>query len=165
MTDPSLDDVVASRNNGSRMSMDQLLERSPDMRRALVALERSLGSSGVLEFRLAELAFLRASVVNGCGACIRRHALLAKRRGINESTVQSVLLDESHAHVSLTPPEVAIIRFVDALSASPPCLDQNTIDAVSKYSGSNELVDLALIVAAASALNRLVLASQYLPTN
>jgi AhpD family alkylhydroperoxidase len=161
MSDPSLDDVIAGRGNGSRMSIDQLLERSPDMRRALVALEQSLGSSGGLEFRLAELAFLRASVVNGCGTCIRRHASLARRQGINESTVQSVLLDESHAHGSLTPPELAIIRFVDALSASPPYLHQSTFDAMSKHFENNELVDLALIVAAASALNRLVLTSRY----
>jgi AhpD family alkylhydroperoxidase len=150
---------VTNAAGSTSTNLDRLLARSPDLRRALVALDQSLGSSGTLDPGLAELAFLRASVVNGCGACVRRHASLARHRGLNESVVRALLSDEEGPAHALGPRERAIIRFVDALSATPCDLDRHLVDAVAEHLDGDQLSELGLIVATASALNRLVLVS------
>jgi AhpD family alkylhydroperoxidase len=127
-----------------------------------VALDQSLGSSGALDPRVAEFVFLRASVVNGCGTCVRRHASLARHRGLDESVLRALLSDEGDPADALGLRERAIIRFVDALSASPRDLDRHLVDAVAEHLDKDQLADLVLIVATASALNRLVLVSRQL---
>jgi AhpD family alkylhydroperoxidase len=56
---------------------------APDSLKAMMALEASIGASG-LEPRLLELVRMRASQINGCAYCIHMHATAARAHGETE---------------------------------------------------------------------------------
>jgi AhpD family alkylhydroperoxidase len=138
------------------MSADPTLDvAAPDLLGTAVLLDQMLSPRVTLAMADAELVFLRASVINGCGRCVRTHARRAEKLGISADQLQN-LLDPDAAHKAFDERTRAALLFVDALSRSPGELDTDVIGSALDAWGQADTASLALVTAVAAAINRLV---------
>lgn len=56
----------------------------------------------------------------------------------------------------------AVIKFTDALTLAPRTLDREVVDALAEHLDEEQIAELVLVIATASALNRIVLFSRHL---
>jgi len=87
---------------------------------------------------------------------------MARRRGIDPALLQVILSGEKVPCPSLPPRENAVVGFVDALALSPADIDEARVYEAADHLGDRGVAQLVLIVAAASALNRIVMFSDHL---
>jgi AhpD family alkylhydroperoxidase len=127
----------------------------PDAFKALQAFDTAIKAAGVSE-RTLELMHLRASQINGCGACVDMHPKLAKRRGETDERLFAVGAWRDTPY--FTPAERAALALTEAVTRlndrADPVPDQIWNDAAEHYD-ETQLASLLLSIAAINVWNRL----------
>ena len=127
----------------------------PDAMKALQALAASTKQSGVSE-RMLELLYLRASQINGCGACVDGHPRIAKKLGETDERLFAVAAwrespyfsDAERAALALTE---AVTRLNDRADAVP----DEVWDEAARHYDEAQLAGLVVAIATINAFNRI----------
>ncbi len=127
----------------------------PDAMAALAALSRA-AESGTVPAATHKLVHLRASQINGCGACVDMHA--RELRHLGESDERIVAASAWRETPYFTDAERAALALTEAATRvadrPDPVSDQVWDDAADHYD-EKELAGLLVSIAAINAWNRL----------
>jgi AhpD family alkylhydroperoxidase len=132
----------------------------PGSYEALQALHASIAATG-LDPKLTELISLRASQINGCGACAVQHPKIARRLGETDDRIFAVaawrdapfFTDAERAALELTE---ALTRLADR--GDPVC--DELWDEAARCFDETELAAVLLAIASINVWNRLNVATR-----
>ena len=137
----------------------------PDAMKALQALGASTRQSGISE-RMLELLYLRASQINGCGACVDGHPRIARKLGETDERLFAVaawrespyFTDAERAALALTE---AVTRLSDRADAVP----DEVWDEAARHYDEKALAALVIAIANINVWNRLNAATRQVAGN
>lgn len=130
------------------------LRLSPDVYRAMLALNNSVRQSG-LDPRLQELVKIRASQINGCAFCIDAHTKDARTRGESEQRIYG--LSAWREAPFYTARERAALALTEAITlvAEGQVPDDVYAEAAAQFAEA-ELAGLVWVAVAINAWNRAI---------
>ncbi len=109
-------------------------------------------NKGTVEAKYKELAYLRASMVNGCEYCTRAHSASSKRAGVTAEQIaalpfykRSPLFDEK---------EKATILYADRVTRAATTIRAAELEDLRKFYDEGQIVELTLAVCMANFTNR-----------
>lgn len=144
-------DALASRA-GKVPNIFAVMAHRPDVLQTFLPLFKAIVNQGTVEAKFKELAYLRASMVNGCEYCTRAHIASSKRAGVTEEQVaalpfyqRSPLFDEK---------EKATILFADRVTRGAATIREPQIEELRKFYDEGQIVELTLVICVANFTNR-----------
>src|SRR5262249_26516598 len=135
---------------GTVLHMFKAMAHSPEMFQAFMALNSAMGRMK-LDPKLRELAYLKASQVNGCDYCQHYHTKSGKAAGLTEGQIGSVARAEPGGDYSEL--EWDVLRFADQVTRKAKA-DDALVARLKRHLSDRELVELTLAVALANFTNR-----------
>ncbi|MBX6312780.1 MAG: carboxymuconolactone decarboxylase family protein [Isosphaeraceae bacterium] len=135
---------------GSMLNMFKALAHNPDLLQGFMALNGAMSKSK-LSPKLRELAYLRASQINGCDYCQHYHTRSGQKAGLSESQIQAMGRPEPGSEFDEL--EWDILRFADQVTRRARA-DDELIARLKQRLSDRELVELTATVALANFTNR-----------
>jgi uncharacterized peroxidase-related enzyme len=122
----------------------------PDAMKDFARLYNGIMGPGPLGWRLKEMIYLAVSTVNECSYCTSHHIETARQAGLTDREIEDI---QAETDQSFTPRERAALRYARELTrtAAP---ENDTRDAAWKVFSTEEIVELAMVVAMANFTNR-----------
>ncbi|WP_328339630.1 carboxymuconolactone decarboxylase family protein [Streptomyces violaceus] len=128
----------------------------PGAMKGIGGIFQAIGESGLRQ-ELAEIVGLRASQINGCGACVHGHTVNLRKAGVSEERISAVAAwrhapffsDAERAALKLTE---AVTRLADLSEESVPDV---LWDEVADHFDEKELSGLILTVSLTNMFNRI----------
>ncbi len=124
----------------------------PAVLNAFLPLYKAIVNEGTVEAKYKELAYLRASMVNGCEYCTRAHIASSKRAGVTAEQVaalpffaRSPLFDEK---------EKATILYADRVTRGAAGIRGPQLEELRKFYDEGQIVELTLVICIANFTNR-----------
>jgi uncharacterized peroxidase-related enzyme len=139
---------------GAMLNFFKAMVHSPGLLPAFLGLNATQGKSALAP-KLRELAFLRASAINGCDYCVHYHSMGAKAAGWSDSEIADVAKPEFGSAFDDLSRDV--IKFADEVTKSCRADDALMARLKAKLS-ERELVELTATVALANYTNRVNMA-------
>lgn len=129
---------------------------SPDGIAKLRELEHWVNTSGGLEYALRELVKLRASLLNGCDACVRTHTAELRKMGESEERIAGVT-DWRSSEV-YTKQERAALSWTEVVTNIQNGHAPDAVyEEVRAVFSDVETVNLTLLIATINAWNRMAI--------
>jgi uncharacterized peroxidase-related enzyme len=137
---------------GKVPNMFAAMAHRPDALKAFLPLYAVIINQGTVEAKYKELAYLRASMVNGCEYCTRAHSASSKRAGVTAEQIaalpfytRSPLFDEK---------EKATILYADRVTRAAITLRVAELEELRKFYDEGQIVELTLAICMANFTNR-----------
>ena len=153
-------DKLAARG-GKVPNIFATMAHRPAVLNAFLPLYKAIVNEGSVEARYKELAYLRASMVNGCEYCTRAHMASSKRAGVTPEQVaalpfytRSPLFDEK---------EKAVILYADRVTRGASGIRSSALADLQKYFDAGQIVELTLVICTANFTNRFNDALEVIP--
>ncbi len=125
------------------------MAHAPDVLKATLELNQAI--QGDLDPKLRELAYVKASQLNHCSYCLHYHTGAARKVGVTDVQVQTLVdYEQSSAYTDL---EKLVIRFAEQWTQKGK-VDATVVTALSKSLSPSQLVVLAATVGLANWTNR-----------
>jgi uncharacterized peroxidase-related enzyme len=144
-------DALAARA-GKVPNIFAAMAHRPDVLNAFLPLYKAIVNQGTVEAKYKELAYLRASMVNGCEYCTRAHIASCKRAGVTPEQVdalpffqRSPLFDEK---------EKATILYADRVTRGADAIRDGQLEELRKFYDEGQIVELTLVICIANFTNR-----------
>jgi uncharacterized peroxidase-related enzyme len=119
---------------------------------AFLPLYKAIVNAGTVDARYKELAYLRASMTNGCEYCSRAHIASSQKTGVTAEQVaalpfysRSPLFDEK---------EKAVILYADRVTRGAAGMRQPALEELRKHFDEGQIVELTLTICMANFTNR-----------
>jgi 4-carboxymuconolactone decarboxylase len=148
------DSLSKASPSGTVSPFMKMLGHKPDVLRAYNQLSAAVLAEGALSPRLKELAYLRASILNGCHYWTRAHTASGKRRGITDEQIAALKEPGGRSGAAFSEEERAVLRFTDLLTSWPGNMAQSDLDALGEHLSEEQIVELVFVVATANWTNR-----------
>ena len=133
----------------------------PAVLNAFLPLYKAVVNEGTIEPKYKELAYLRASMVNGCEYCTRAHMASSKGAGVTAEQVaalpfytRSPLFDEK---------EKATILYADRVTRGASGIRAPALQELRKFYDEGQIVELTLTICMANFTNRFNDATELIP--
>jgi len=124
----------------------------PAVLNTFLPLYAAIVNEGTVEPKYKELAYLRASMVNGCEYCTCAHIASSKRAGVTAEQVaalpfytRSPLFDEK---------EKATILYADRVTRGASGIRSPQLEELRKFFDAGQIVELTLVICTANFTNR-----------
>jgi uncharacterized peroxidase-related enzyme len=124
----------------------------PNVFRSFLPFYGSVTQEGSVEPRYKELAYLKASMLNGCQYCSRAHVAAAKKVGISKEQIDALqfyrrsdLFDEK---------EKATLLYAERITRGAACIREGTLEDLKRYYTEDQIVELTLVICVANFTNR-----------
>src|ERR1700688_3816529 len=124
----------------------------PEVLNTFLPLYKAIVNQGTVDAKYKELAYLRASMVNGCEYCTRAHIASSKKAGVTEEQVaalpfytRSPLFDEK---------EKATILYADRVTRGAATIRAPELQELQKFYDEGQIVELTLAICIANFTNR-----------
>ena len=124
----------------------------PNVFKSFLPFYGSVTQEGTVEPRYKELAYLRASMVNGCEYCTRAHVASSKKPGVTAEQIaalpfysRSALFDDK---------EKATILYADRVTRGPAGIRAPELQELRKFYDEGQIVELTLTICIANFTNR-----------
>jgi uncharacterized peroxidase-related enzyme len=128
---------------------------------AFLPLYKAVVNEGTVEAKYKELAYLRASMVNGCEYCTLAHLASSKRAGVTPEQIaalpfysRSTLFDEK---------EKATILYADRITRGAAGMRTPALQELRKFYDEGQIVELTLTICMANFTNRFNEALEMIP--
>jgi uncharacterized peroxidase-related enzyme len=145
---PIYDDV--EKKTGTMLNFFKAMAHNPTLLQAFLGLNGAL-SKTKLPHKLRELAYLKASVTNGCDYCVHYHRGLARKGGASERQVEEI--DRFESSDSFSDLERDVLRFAEGVTKQVRS-DDAVVGRLREQLSDQELMELALTVGMANLTNR-----------
>jgi uncharacterized peroxidase-related enzyme len=142
---------VLTRQSGLVLNFFKAMGHAPDVLAAVVALDDALRRSE-LDPQLRELAYLRASELNGCDYCRHYHHVAARRVGLTEYQVHE--LDQLGSSDAYDDRQRAVVRYAEQVTREARA-DDDLVAKLQSFLSDRELVELTATIALAAFTNRM----------
>jgi uncharacterized peroxidase-related enzyme len=138
-----------------------VMAHRPAVLNTFLPLYKAVISDGTVGAKYKELAYLRASMVNGCEYCTRAHMASSKGAGVTAEQVaalpfysRSPLFDDK---------EKATILYADRVTRGPAGIRSSELQELRKFFDEGQIVELTLAVCMANFTNRFNDALEIIP--
>lgn len=137
------------------------MKQSPELTKKLVELEALLAKA-TIEEQIQDLVKIRASQLNGCAFCLDMHIKQATIRGERPLRIFNLQAWRESPH--FTPRERAALAWTEVLTQIPAQgVADDYYERVRAQLSEKEMVDLAFVVAAINAWNRINIGFRTVP--
>ncbi len=127
------------------------MAHNPAVLQGFLALNGSL-QKFQLDPKLRELAYLKASTINGCDYCAAHHREGGRKAGLSDRQIGDVAdAESSDAYDDL---QRSVLRFADAVTREVRA-DAALVGRLREHLSERELMELTLTVALANLTNRM----------
>jgi AhpD family alkylhydroperoxidase len=111
---------------------------------------------GLLPHKLKEMCRIRISVAHQCGYCSTVRSNVAKREGLTEDMVGSLLADYEHDD-RLSEREKAALRYADAFKHGEHAIDRDDVyTELQRHFTDEEIIELGLLCAQTDGVGKFV---------
>jgi uncharacterized peroxidase-related enzyme len=133
----------------------------PEVLKAFLPLYVAIINQGTVEAKYKELAYLRASMVNGCEYCSRAHIASSKGAGV---TAEQIAALPFYARSPLfNDKEKATILYADRVTRGAVTIRLPELEEIQKYYDAGQIVELTAAVCIANFTNRFNDALELIP--
>lgn len=139
------------RKLGTMINLFRAMAHSPELLQGFMALNGSLGKMK-LDPKLRELAYLKASQVNGCNYCTHYHSRAGQQAGLTTAQVEGVGRDQPDGQYDEL--QWDVLRFADQVTRRARA-DADLIQRLKQRLSDRELVELTAVVGLANFTNRM----------
>jgi len=133
----------------------------PEVLSTFLPLYKAIVNQGTVEAKYKELAYLRASMTNGCEYCTRAHMASSKGAGVTPEQIaalpfyaRSPLFDEK---------EKATILYADRVTRGASGMRAPALENLARYYDEGQIVELTLVICMANFTNRFNDAAELIP--
>jgi uncharacterized peroxidase-related enzyme len=160
---PELQDTFAklAARGGKVPNIFAAMAHRPAVLSAFLPLYKAVVNEGTVDAKYKELAYLRASMVNGCEYCSRAHIASSKGAGVTAEQIaalpfysRSPLFDEK---------EKATILYADRLTRGAAAMRAPALQELRKYYDDGQIVELTMTICMANFTNRFNDALELIP--
>lgn len=134
---------------GKSLNIFSTLAYVPDALKGVTQIDSAIKEH--LPGRFRELAYYKASAVNGCAYCSHYHKAAAKQAGISDEKLTAI--DDSESADIFSEEEQAVLAYTDQLTRTAD-VDASVVQRLKQFLSDKELVALATTVALANFTNR-----------
>lgn len=107
---------------------------------------------GTVERKYKELAYLKASLINGCEYCYRAHSASGKKNGVTDDQIKALAFFNRSA--AFDPQEKAVILYAERVTRGASTIRLAELDELKQYFNDDQIVELTLAVSIANFTNR-----------
>jgi AhpD family alkylhydroperoxidase len=145
--------------DGTASAITRALAQVPELLGVTLAFIGRLYSETSVGLRTKEVVVLRVSARNGCRYCVETHTVAAWDAGLSVEETRALCGTPS----ALSDREQALVEWCDAIAAAPDPVPDPVAARVREHFDEAEVVELTLLAAATTMLNRFCTALE-LPT-
>lgn len=107
---------------------------------------------GTVERKYKELAYLKASLINGCEYCHRAHSASGKKNGVTDDQIKALAFFNRSA--AFDPQEKAVILYAERVTRGASAIRLAELDELKQYFNDDQIVELTLAISIANFTNR-----------
>ncbi|MGB6942603.1 MAG: carboxymuconolactone decarboxylase family protein [Bryobacteraceae bacterium] len=107
---------------------------------------------GTVERKYKELAYLKASLINGCEYCFRAHSASGKKNGVTDEQIKALAF--FHRSPIFDAQEKAVILYAERVTRGASAIRPPALDELKQYFSDDQIVELTLAVCVANFTNR-----------
>jgi uncharacterized peroxidase-related enzyme len=137
-----------------------MMAHRPAVLKAFLPLLTAI-TQGTVEPRYKELAYLKASMLNGCEYCSRAHTAGAKRTGVTDEQIRALQFYRNSNLFDAK--DKATILYAERMTRGAAGLREGALLELKEYYTEDQIVELTLVICLANFTNRLNDATQAQP--
>ena len=107
---------------------------------------------GTVERKYKELAYLKASLINGCEYCFRAHSASGKKNGVTDEQIKALAF--FHRSPLFDAQEKAVLLYAERVTRGASAIRPQALDELKKYFNDDQVVELTLAACVANFTNR-----------
>jgi len=107
---------------------------------------------GTVERKYKELAYLKASLINGCEYCFRAHVASGKKNGVTDAQVQALAF--FYRSSAFDAKEKAVLLYAERVTRGASGIRPNALNELKQHFNEDQIVELTLAIAVANFTNR-----------
>jgi len=107
---------------------------------------------GTVERKYKELAYLKASLINGCEYCHRAHTASGKKNGVTDDQIKALAFFLRSS--AFDAQEKAVILYAERVTRGASAIRPPELDELRQYFNEDQIVELTMAICVANFTNR-----------
>ena len=128
------------------------MARVPEAFATFVPFYSAVIDHGTVERKYKELAYLKASLINGCEYCFRAHSASGKKNGVTEQQIQALAF--FHRSPAFDDKEKAVLLYAERITRGAAAIRPNALNELKQYFNDDQIVELTLAACMPNFTNR-----------
>jgi uncharacterized peroxidase-related enzyme len=128
------------------------MARVPEAFANFMPFYSSVIERGTVERKYKELAYLKASLINGCEYCFRAHSASGKKNGVTDAQLQGLAF--FHRSPAFDAKEKAVVLYAERVTRGASGIRPNALNELKQYFNEDQIVELTLAISMANFTNR-----------
>jgi uncharacterized peroxidase-related enzyme len=128
------------------------MARVPEAFAAFMPFYAAVIEHGTVEKKYKELAYLKASLTNGCEYCFRAHSASGKKNGVTDEQIKALAF--FHRSPAFDAKEKAVILFAERVTRGASAIRAAALQELKQYFNDDQIVELTLATSMANFTNR-----------
>jgi uncharacterized peroxidase-related enzyme len=128
------------------------MARVPEAFAAFLPFYAAVIDHGTVERKFKELAYLKASLINGCEYCFRAHTASGKKNGVTDAQIQALAF--YHRSDAFDAKEKAVLLYAERVTRGAASIRSSALNEVKQYFNEDQIVELTMATALANFTNR-----------
>jgi len=128
------------------------MARVPEAFATFVPFYTAVIEHGTVERKYKELAYLKASLINGCEYCHRAHSASGKKNGVTDDQLKALAF--FHRSPLFDAKEKAVILYAERVTRGASAIRPPALDELKQYFNDDQIVELTLAISIANFTNR-----------
>ena len=128
------------------------MARVPEAFATFVPFYTAVIEHGTVERKYKELAYLKASLINGCEYCFRAHTASGKKNGVTEDQIKALAF--FHRSPAFDAQEKAVILYAERVTRGASGIRPEQVAELKQYFNDDQIVELTLAIGVANFTNR-----------
>ncbi|MGP0073864.1 MAG: carboxymuconolactone decarboxylase family protein [Bryobacteraceae bacterium] len=128
------------------------MARVPEVLTTFLPFYTAVIEHGTVERKYKELAYLKASLINGCEYCFRAHSASGKKNGVTEDQIKALAF--FHRSPAFDAKEKAVLLYAERVTRGASAIRPQAVDELKQYFNDDQIVELTLATCVANFTNR-----------
>lgn len=128
------------------------MARFPEALKSFLPFYAAIMEHGGVERKYKELAYLKASLINGCEYCFRAHSASGKKNGVSEEQIKALAF--YHRSSAFDAKEKAVILYAERITRGAAAIRPEALNELKEYFSDDQIVELTLTACLANLTNR-----------
>jgi uncharacterized peroxidase-related enzyme len=128
------------------------MARAPEVLANFLPFYTAVIEHGTVERKYKELAYLKASLINGCEYCHRAHSASGKKNGVTDDQIKALAF--FHRSPLFDAKEKAVILYAERVTRGASAIRPPALEELKQYFNDDQIVELTLAVCVANFTNR-----------
>jgi uncharacterized peroxidase-related enzyme len=118
------------------------MARVPEAFAAFMPFYSAVIDHGTVERKYKELAYLKASLINGCEYCFRAHSASGKKNGVTEEQIAALAF--YHRSPKFDAKEKAVLLYAERITRGAAAIRPAAVNELKQYFNDDQIVELTL---------------------